>query len=101
MGDSSQPIALAAQQGAQVYETALVLDEQGANAKLNVPVWQLFARDPALTYEKVTLNVIPASPGADASNGTYLVRGASSEANIIWDADTGPTRSCLVRTAGF
>ena len=96
-----QPTTLAAQQGAQTYDTALSLTAQGGNGKLEVPVWQLFARDPALTYENVTINVAPVTPastGSEASAGSYLVKGGASQANILWDGSTQPTRTCVVRT---
>ena len=93
-----QPTTLAAQQGSQAYDTALSLNAEGANAKLDVPIWQLFARDPASTYENVTITVTPAGTGSEASAGTYRVRGAASEANILWDGSTQPTRTCVVCT---
>lgn len=93
-----QPATLAAQQGDQVYDTALSLNAQGANAKLDAPIWELFTRNSTLTYQNVTVTT-SLSSGTTVSNappGTYRIAGGSSEANIIWDDSNQPVRTCLV-----
>ena len=94
-----QPTTLAAQQGLQTFDTALSLNAQGSNAKLDAPAWQLFTQDTDTTYQNVTIDVAPlsASYGQDAPVGTYTVIGVASKANLIWDDTFQPVRTCLVR----
>lgn len=96
---SAQPATLAAIQGSQPYDTTLAVTPQGTNANLDTPVYQLFQRNNALSYENVTLTVAALDPGSDqtnAPNGTYRVQGGASSGNIIYDAANQPVRTCVV-----
>ncbi|KAK9814923.1 hypothetical protein WJX73_002151 [Symbiochloris irregularis] len=91
------PATLAASSGNTAYDTALVLDATGVNAKVGVPEWELFTQSSGLSYQSINVtaaNLPSGQGGQNAPADSYNVTGNASSANIIWNGSTQPVRTC-------
>ena len=72
------------------------------NARASANPRQILTRQPAFTYQNVTVVGGPLPAGsmpATAPVGTFRVTGANNTANILYNANIQPFSTCSVRLA--